>query len=108
MLLSRCSFSSQPWPHLIDNGADPDDVWDFVYLTAPEVGELLEFVKAKDTQSWVYPIFCFAARGDRAPGGGAELPNPDAVAAESHIDLAADANEQRAKLIACQEYIRHV
>jgi integrase len=46
---------------MIDGGAKPDDVWDSVYLTAPEVKNLLEYVRAKNVLPWIYPMFCFAA-----------------------------------------------
>lgn len=37
------------------------ELWDAVYLTVPEINELLDHVKANASQPWIYPMFCFAA-----------------------------------------------
>jgi integrase len=37
------------------------ELWDAMYLTKPEVDELLAHVKTTAMQPWVYPMFCFAA-----------------------------------------------
>jgi integrase len=37
------------------------ELWDSVYLRRAEVDELLQYVKAKAAQPWVYPLFCTAA-----------------------------------------------
>jgi integrase len=37
------------------------DLWDCLYLTRPQVDELLAHVKAHAAYGWVYPMFCFAA-----------------------------------------------
>jgi integrase len=37
------------------------ELWDALYLTKPEVDELLAHVKSTAMQPWVYPMFCFAA-----------------------------------------------
>ena len=37
------------------------DLWDCLFLTLPEVDELLAFVKEHATHPWVYPMFCLAA-----------------------------------------------
>jgi integrase len=42
-------------------GDDPEKVWESVYLRPAEIGELLEWVKARPVSPWVYPMFCFAA-----------------------------------------------
>jgi len=42
-------------------GGDAAAVWDALCLKTDEVAELLAFVKGKDTQPFVYPLFCFAA-----------------------------------------------
>jgi integrase len=36
-------------------------LWDALFLTLPEIDELLEHVKASARQPWVYPLFVFAA-----------------------------------------------
>ncbi|MDX2036810.1 MAG: site-specific integrase [Isosphaeraceae bacterium] len=36
-------------------------LWDALFLTLPEIGELLAHVKASARQPWVYPLFVFAA-----------------------------------------------
>jgi integrase len=42
-------------------GGDPDVLWDALYLQTTEIDELLAQVKAKDSHSWIYPLFAFAA-----------------------------------------------
>lgn len=37
------------------------ELWDALYLTLPETEKIVEHVKAKACQPWVYPLFCFAA-----------------------------------------------
>jgi integrase len=37
------------------------ELWDCLYLTLPEMAELLEFVKANAAQPFIYPMFAFAA-----------------------------------------------
>lgn len=37
------------------------ELWDAVFLTVPEVSDLLAYVKEQATQPWIYPMFCFAA-----------------------------------------------
>jgi integrase len=37
------------------------DLWDCLFLTLPEVEELLAFVKGRAAQPWLYPMFCLAA-----------------------------------------------
>lgn len=43
--------------------ADParDEMWESLYLTRPEVEELLAHVRGHGTQPWVYPMVAFAA-----------------------------------------------
>jgi integrase len=36
-------------------------LWDCVFLTLPEIAELLEYVKATARHGFIYPMFCFAA-----------------------------------------------
>ncbi len=43
------------------NEREQEELWDCVFLTLPEVEELLAFVKANATHGWIYPAFCFAA-----------------------------------------------
>ncbi len=38
-----------------------DELWDSLYLTRPEIAELLDHVHKQASQPWVYPIFCTAA-----------------------------------------------
>ncbi len=42
-------------------GADPDVLWEALYLQASELNELLARVKEKAPHPWIYPLFCFAA-----------------------------------------------
>src|SRR5205085_11832995 len=35
------------------------ELWDCLYLTRPELDELLEFVKRRAAHPWLYPPFCF-------------------------------------------------
>jgi integrase len=42
-------------------GGDPDELWDYLYLRAPEIAELLAYVKENARQPFVYPMLCFAA-----------------------------------------------
>ena len=37
------------------------DLWDSLYLGLKEIEEILELVKEKAIQPWVYSLFCFAA-----------------------------------------------
>ncbi|HZZ79772.1 MAG TPA: site-specific integrase, partial [Gemmataceae bacterium] len=37
------------------------ELWDAVYLTVPEIADLLGFIKQKATMPWLYPLACFAA-----------------------------------------------
>lgn len=38
-----------------------EELWDCLFLTLAEIGELLAFVKENAAHPWVYPAFCFAA-----------------------------------------------
>lgn len=40
---------------------EPESLWESVFLTRPEIDELLATVKAKASHPWIYPLFCFAA-----------------------------------------------
>jgi integrase len=42
-------------------GADPETLWEALYLQASELTELLAHVKDKAPHPWIYPLFCFAA-----------------------------------------------
>jgi integrase len=37
------------------------ELWASLFLTLPEVAELLELVRANARHDWIYPMFCFAA-----------------------------------------------
>jgi integrase len=37
------------------------ELWDCLYLTRPELEELLELVKGRAAHPWIYPLFCFVA-----------------------------------------------
>ncbi len=37
------------------------EAWDSVYLTVPEISELLAYVKEHASMPWLYPMVCFAA-----------------------------------------------
>jgi integrase len=41
--------------------AEIAELWESVYLTQPEIAELLEHVKANAGHGWIYPAVCFAA-----------------------------------------------
>lgn len=41
--------------------AEAAELWGCLFLTLPEIAELLEFVKANARHDWIYPMFCFAA-----------------------------------------------
>jgi integrase len=45
----------------ISLGGDAAELWDCLYLTTDEVGKLLEHVRGKAVQPWVYPMAAFAA-----------------------------------------------
>lgn len=45
----------------LEAGGDPDDLWECLYLTLPEVEEFLAFVKARKAPDWFYPMVLFAA-----------------------------------------------
>jgi integrase len=40
---------------------EQDELWDSLFLTLPDVEELLCFVKENAAHPWIYPAFCFAA-----------------------------------------------
>jgi integrase len=41
--------------------AEERDLWDCLFLTLPEIAELLQFVKNNARHPFIYPMFCFAA-----------------------------------------------
>jgi integrase len=41
--------------------AEERDLWDCLFLTVPEIAELLQFVKVTARHPFIYPMFCFAA-----------------------------------------------
>jgi integrase len=41
--------------------AEERDLWECLFLTLPEIAELLQFVKVAARHPFVYPMFCFAA-----------------------------------------------
>jgi integrase len=41
--------------------AEERDLWDCLFLTLPEIAELLQFVKVAARHPFIYPMFCFAA-----------------------------------------------
>jgi integrase len=41
--------------------AEKAELWGSLFLTLPEVADLLDFVKANGRHEWIYPMFCFAA-----------------------------------------------
>jgi integrase len=41
--------------------AEAQELWESLYLTQPEIAELLEYVKAKAEHGWIYPAVSFAA-----------------------------------------------
>lgn len=41
--------------------AEQQDLWDCLFLTVPQIRELLEYVHRQSLQPFVYPMFCFAA-----------------------------------------------
>jgi integrase len=52
------------WPEVerrVTAGGNPDELWECLYLTVPELDGLLEHVRVRRAPSWVYPIFLFAA-----------------------------------------------
>jgi integrase len=57
----------QTWPEIerqVARGVTPAeerDLWDCLFLTLPEIAELLQFVKAAARHPFLYPMFCFAA-----------------------------------------------
>jgi integrase len=43
------------------NPEEQRELWDCLYLTPPQIEELLAFVKDHTTHGFLYPMFCFAA-----------------------------------------------
>ena len=41
--------------------AEERDLWDCLFLTLPDIAELLQFVKDGANHPFIYPMFCFAA-----------------------------------------------
>lgn len=42
-------------------GGDPDELWECLFLTMPEIDGLLEHVRTRKAPPWVYPMILFAA-----------------------------------------------
>jgi integrase len=42
-------------------GGDPDELWECLYLTLPEITELLAYVRGQAAHPFIYPMFSFAA-----------------------------------------------
>ena len=61
------------------SAAEQSELWDCLYLTLPEVEELLQLVKRQALQPFVYPMFVFAAHT------GADVPRSFAL--ESAISI---------------------
>lgn len=40
---------------------EPEELWESVFLTRPEIDELLQCVRGRAHYPWVYPMFCVAA-----------------------------------------------
>jgi integrase len=40
--------------------AQKAELWDCLYLTQPEIADLLECVRQQAGHGWIYPLFCFA------------------------------------------------
>jgi hypothetical protein len=47
--------------------AERAELWECLYLTKPEVEELLAFVKVNAAHDWIYPLFCFACHTGARP-----------------------------------------
>jgi integrase len=45
----------------IAGGGKAAVLWECLYLTSPELAELLAHVQENAIHSWIYPLFCFAA-----------------------------------------------
>jgi integrase len=45
----------------LSSGGNPAVLWECLYLTGPDLTELLAYVEKKATHGWIYPLFCFAA-----------------------------------------------
>jgi integrase len=45
----------------ITQGGDPDELWEALYLTEPQMREFLDFVQTRKVPSWVYPMCVMAA-----------------------------------------------
>jgi integrase len=43
------------------SGGDTEALWECLYLTLPEITELLDYVQGAARQRWVHPMFSFAA-----------------------------------------------
>lgn len=43
------------------SGAEQGELWDALFLTLPEIDELLESVRRRAAHGWVYPMIAFAA-----------------------------------------------
>src|SRR5262249_40297307 len=42
-------------------GGDPEELWEALYLTAPEIAEFLDFAQRRKAPPWVYPMCVLAA-----------------------------------------------
>src|SRR5262249_36267720 len=43
------------------SAGESQELWESVFLTRPEIEELLSCVELRALHPWVYPVFCFAA-----------------------------------------------
>jgi integrase len=46
---------------LVEQGGDPAEMWETLYLTGAELADLLGFVQASGSPPWVYPMVAFVA-----------------------------------------------
>ena len=56
------------------SAADEKALWDSLFLTVPQIQEILDHVRGQELQPFVYPMFCFAAHTGGSPKRDAPLP----------------------------------
>src|SRR5262249_19819254 len=57
--MTWAEIERKPTPAMTE--AAEAELWDCLYLTLPEVQELLAFVRDHAAHAWLYPMFCLAA-----------------------------------------------
>ena len=73
------------------SAAEKSELWDCLYLTHPEIDELLQFVKKEASQPFIYPMFVFAAHTGASQASIRNAKPRDSDQQRKHRDRNSDA-----------------